>query len=79
MNAPQGPAVAADALLVTVNGAAHQVSAGTSLAQLLELLGHAPTSVATAVNGEFVPRAARVACRLQSGDQISCFQPIVGG
>ncbi|MCW7539815.1 sulfur carrier protein ThiS [Aquabacterium sp. A7-Y] len=68
-----------DAVMVTVNGAPRHVCAGTSLEQLLQRLGHAPTTVATAVNGQFVARGARAGCRLQAGDQVTCFEPIVGG
>ncbi|WKB53501.1 sulfur carrier protein ThiS [Eleftheria terrae] len=72
-------ASAPGALRVTVNGAPRHVDSGTTLEGLLQRLGHAPTSVATAVNGSFVPRAARASCRLQAGDSITCFEPIVGG
>jgi sulfur carrier protein len=65
-------------ITVTVNGAPHQVDAAT-LADLLALLGHAPESVATAVNGDYVARALRATHILQAGDQITCFQAIVGG
>ncbi|MCM5681991.1 sulfur carrier protein ThiS [Schlegelella sp. S2-27] len=72
---PQQPG----AVAINVNGAQRHVARGTTLAALLERLGHPPTSVATAVNGNFVGRAARAGCVLQSGDQVSCFEPIVGG
>jgi sulfur carrier protein len=72
---PQQPG----AVTIHVNGAQRHVARGTTLATLLERLGHAPTSVATAVNGNFVARAARAGCVLQPGDQVSCFEPIVGG
>jgi sulfur carrier protein len=64
---------------ITVNGEPHQLHAGDTLADLLLQLGHAPDSVATAVNGAFVPRGDRAAQALHPGDQITCFQPIVGG
>ena len=66
-------------LLVTLNGAVHAVASGTSLADLLQSQGHAEHSVATAINGTFVPRSARAAHLLEASDQITCFQPIVGG
>jgi len=71
MNAPTLP--------VTVNGEPRGVAAGTTLAALLALQGVAPQACATAVNGAFVPRDARAAHRLQAGDVVTCFQPIVGG
>lgn len=73
------PADAPGAVAITVNGAARHVAAGTTLARLLERLGHAPASVATAVNGDFVARGARDERVLQPGDHVTCFEPIVGG
>jgi sulfur carrier protein len=64
---------------ITVDGMTHLVASGTSLADVVEALGHAPQSVATAVNGSFVARHARAGLHLQPGDQVSFFQPIVGG
>lgn len=65
--------------LVRVNGEIHQVEAGTTLAQLLISLGLASHSVATALNGDFVPRNERAGRVLRDGDHVTCFQPIVGG
>lgn len=56
-----------------------ELPAGSSVADVVVLLGHAPEAVSTAVNGEFVARAARAGRRLQDGDQVLLFQPIVGG
>jgi sulfur carrier protein len=53
--------------------------AGTTLAALVEQLGHAPQAVTTAVNGDFVARAVRATRVLAEGDQVLLFQPIVGG
>jgi len=66
-------------LAVVVNGESHTLGEDTRLADLLTRLGHAPESVAVALNGEFVPRASRRDCVLRDGDQVSCFTPIVGG
>lgn len=66
-------------LTVDVNGCAHLLDVGMSVADLLQRLGTAPESVATAVNGEFVARAGRASHRLLPGDQVTLFQPIVGG
>jgi len=52
---------------------------GSTLEALLESLGCAPASVATAVNGRFVPRNERGALQLCDGDVVLLFQPIVGG
>ena len=64
---------------IRLNGKTHQLEAGTTLAALVESLGQTPAALATAVNGDFVPRAQRQACRLQPGDAVTTFQPITGG
>lgn len=53
--------------------------AGLTLAALLEAQGIAPETVATAVNGRFVPRPLRGDTLLAPGDQVLTFQPITGG
>jgi len=60
--------------------------AGSTLADAVEQLlqggsRNATTSdtIATAVNGEFVARAARTAHALHDGDTVLCFSPITGG
>lgn len=64
---------------VLVNGQPQPLIAGASLAALLRQLGAMPESVATAVNGEFVARAVRADWLLSPGDEVTLFQPIVGG
>lgn len=64
---------------VTVNGRAYSVPAFCTMADLVERLEHAPDSIATAANGEFITRNRRSAYVLCLGDQIDLFQPIVGG
>ena len=66
-------------LSMTVNGQPHTVAARGTLADLVTQLGHAPESIATALNGEFIPRAQRDGQALRSGDKVTCFQAIVGG
>jgi sulfur carrier protein len=66
-------------IMVSVDGQAMQLPAGSTLAALLERLGHAPADVATAVNGDFVARQLREARHLADGDAVLLFQPIVGG
>ncbi len=68
-----------ETIAFTLNGEPLTAAAGTTLAALIERLGHAPRSVATSVNGEFVARDARAAHALRAGDQVMTFQPIVGG
>lgn len=64
---------------VTLNGEPHQLPAETCLADLLQRAGVDAQALATAVNGEFVPRAQRAERRLQPGDTVLGFQAIVGG
>lgn len=64
---------------ITVNGEPREIAEEATLADLVAALGHAPQALATAVNGEFVPRDARAAVRLKEGDAVFTFQPITGG
>ena len=66
-------------LQITINGEPREVREGETLADLVAALGHAPASLATAVNGEFVARAARAGRPLRDGDAVFTFQPITGG
>ena len=66
-------------IAITLNGQVRQLPAGQTLADLIAQLDAAPQSLATAVNGEFVPREARAAQPLRDGDAVFTFQPITGG
>jgi len=68
-----------DSLQLTVNGQVRSLPVACTLADLVERLGHAPESFATAVNGEFVARDRRAARVLRGGENVHCFQAIVGG
>jgi sulfur carrier protein len=63
---------------VLVNGERTETSAA-SLAELVALLGHGQEAVATALNGDFVPRQARASTRLRPGDKIEIVAPRQGG
>ena len=65
-------------LRVRVDGAEHCVPAGTTLEQVVADAGDA-AAFSTAVNGEFVARAARAARVLAEGDEVLLFRPITGG
>jgi sulfur carrier protein len=65
-------------LRIIVNGEATGTDART-LAELIAGLGFAETQVATAVNGDFVPRAARAATLLAPDDRIEIVAPRQGG
>jgi sulfur carrier protein len=69
----------ANAVHLHLNGAPHAVPPQTTLAALVQHIGQPADAVATAVNGHFVPRSQRASWHLHAGDQVSCFQAIVGG
>ena len=78
---------------ITVNAQARTLPAASTLADLIALMAvidaiggaenapqvSAASATATAVNGEFVPISRRAARTLREGDQVTCFQLIVGG
>jgi sulfur carrier protein len=64
---------------ITLNGEARQLQDGTTLADLIAALDQPPQALATAVNGEFVPRDTRGQRQLRDGDAVFTFQPITGG
>ncbi|WP_372604650.1 sulfur carrier protein ThiS [Actibacterium sp.] len=63
---------------ITVNGTPTDVQ-GTNLAEILIELGHADGKLATAVNEEFVPAAARETLSLAPGDRVEIVAPRQGG
>ena len=65
-------------LKVFVNGEATVTSAAT-LAELVAQCGFPETGVATALNGDFVPRDARDATRLVGDDKVEIVSPRQGG
>lgn len=60
-----------------------RLPAGSTVADLLLRLNQAraleDATVATAVNGEFVPRSERERHTLHEGDTLLCFAAITGG
>ena len=69
----------AAAIALRVDGRAHAVPPGTTLAELVASLGHEPQAVATSIGGRFVARASRAATALKAGDDVLLFKPISGG
>ena len=63
---------------IFVNDAPHEVAA-TRLDAALGELGYAEAVVATAVNGDFVPAAARPGHALAPGDRVEIVAPRQGG
>ena len=66
-------------ITIQLDGRPHDVPDHSTLAALVDALGHAPNAVGTAVDGEFVPRGRRVELVLREGVTVLLFQPIVGG
>jgi sulfur carrier protein len=65
-------------ITVVVNGTPQRTTAST-LQAWIDACGVAPAALATAVNGDFVPRSLREQTSLHEGDTILTFQPIEGG
>ena len=63
---------------ITLNGEPTETEART-LAELVAACGYAETQVATALNGDFVARAARAATLLREGDKVEIVAPRQGG
>lgn len=63
---------------VDVNGAA-QMLRGKTLADLIDEMGFEGASVATALNGTFVPRGARATTALAEGAKVEVLSPMQGG
>jgi sulfur carrier protein len=66
-------------ITIQLDGRSHDVPEHSTLASLVDALGHAPNAVGTAVDGVFVPRGQRVELTLREGVAVLLFQPIVGG
>ncbi|MGH3494978.1 MAG: sulfur carrier protein ThiS [Sciscionella sp.] len=64
---------------VTVNGAEHQVTEGTALAELLVALDLPQTGVAVAVDAVVVTRGDWTAHRLRPGAEIEVLTAVQGG
>ena len=63
---------------LVVNGVEQDVAAKT-LAAALAALDYADAVVATALNGEFVPKRQREATKVKDGDRIEIVSPRQGG
>jgi sulfur carrier protein len=63
---------------ILVNGAWCDMAA-TDLASALEELGYGRATVATALNGEFVPASLRSDAPLTEGDRVEVLAPMQGG
>ena len=64
---------------IDINGEPWPWQAGLQVAQVLEKMNTPANSVATALNGHFVPRGLRKQTALKPGDGLTVFKAIVGG
>ncbi|CAM3291297.1 sulfur carrier protein ThiS [Paracoccus nototheniae] len=63
---------------IEVNGDPRDIKA-TTVADALAELGWAKARVATALNGDFLPSAARAGQTLRDGDRLEVLAPMQGG
>jgi len=64
---------------ILLNGESRDVPAGTSVAGLVELLGHAGRRVAVEVNREIVPKSLHAERLLAEGDAVELVHALGGG
>ena len=64
---------------ILVNGVAREVPGGTSVADLVRLLGLVPEQVAVERNGRLVPRAEHGRVQLVAGDRLEVVTLVGGG
>jgi sulfur carrier protein len=69
---------AATAITLHVNGDSMLVTVQT-LAELVAELGHGSATIATAVNGTFIPAVGRATAALSDGDRVEIVSPRQGG
>jgi sulfur carrier protein len=70
---------APSSLSIRVNGEARTVQAGSSIAELVVLLGLGGRKLAVAVNRDVVPRAQHAFHRLREGDRVEILEAVGGG
>lgn len=64
---------------ITLNGAAREFPLGTTVLELLTVLGYAGKRVAVERNGEIVPKSQHESTILKDGDQIEVVVAVGGG
>jgi sulfur carrier protein len=64
---------------ITLNGAPHELAAGSTIARLLEDQGMAGRRVAVEVNQAIVPRSAHGQHELGDGDRVEIVHALGGG
>ncbi len=79
MSHSTGSAASADPIGLQVNGEAHELAAGASLAELIEEIGLRGRRLAVAVNRDVVPRSRYAERRLAEGDRVEILEAVGGG
>lgn len=64
---------------ITLNGEPHRIAPATTVAALLDSLGHSRRRVAIERNGEIVPRGLHPVTPLIDGDRIEIVVAVGGG
>ena len=64
---------------VAVNGQPRQLPPGTSVAELIAIVTGTSTGLATAVNGEVIPRGSWPTTLLAEGDHVEVVTAVQGG
>lgn len=64
---------------IVLNGEAHAIADGTTVAALVAALGLKPQQVAVERNREIVPRGAHADTQLRDGDQLEIVSFVGGG
>lgn len=65
-------------MTILLNGVETEVAA-TTLDQAIAELGYGDAKIATALNGDFVPKGRRSAMALTDGDRLEVIAPLQGG
>lgn len=68
-----------DVISVSLNGNSEKIEKYQTLQQALQLWGFADKKIASAINGEFVPRSRYTEATLNNGDQVDIVAPVGGG
>lgn len=66
-------------ITITLNGETREISAPTTVAELLTQLAYTGKRVAVELNGEIAPRSQHATLQLQPGDTVEIVQAIGGG
>lgn len=64
---------------ITLNGEAHQLKEGQSVAELLEQLHLVGKRLAVEINEEIIPKSRHATQRLQANDRVEIVHAIGGG